>query len=225
MCEAQGDELHLGAMYSNRACLWIMLNDPKRFDSDTKAVLELARRIGNIRLERDVQLNAGYFHYWRGEHAVAEPHVERVMSLDQKRLSQGYRPDGDVLLARVKWARGERGPASAIVRRVIEHQAGARENKQNELLLAPNDQMLLHVIALATSNGSAAEWDEALEEARQLAQGQELIEVLELRGIVAQEAGQTELARRAWDEALAVGENIPNVMAERIRARLAALKG
>ena len=56
-----------------------------------------------------------------------------------------------------------------------------------------------------------------------MAQGQELIEVLELAGVAALRRGDPEGARRWWQEALEVGQRIPNVMGERIRGRLSAL--
>jgi hypothetical protein len=56
-----------------------------------------------------------------------------------------------------------------------------------------------------------------------VAQGQELIELLELAGVEAQDRQERELARRWWQEALQVGERIPNVMAGRIRERIATL--
>ena len=57
--------------------------------------------------------------------------------------------------------------------------------------------------------------------AREVAQGQELIEVLEYAGLAALERGDRPAAARWWQEALAV--DIPNVFAERIAGRLQGL--
>jgi hypothetical protein len=92
-------------------------------------------------------------------------------------------------------------------------------------LLVPNDEALLDMILLVLSGGSAAEWDALIERASAVAQGQEIIEVLEVAGVAALAAAERIRARRFWTDALALGERIPNVMSERIRRRLAALDG
>ena len=87
-------------------------------------------------------------------------------------------------------------------------------------MLAPNDEMLLDMTTLLVAGGDAPAWEALVSRARQVAQGQELIEVLELAGLAAERRGEPEGARRWWHEALEVGRRIPNVMGERIQQRL-----
>ena len=55
-----------------------------------------------------------------------------------------------------------------------------------------------------------------------MAQGQELIEVLEVRGVVAQQEGKASIAQESFRQALAATERIPSVMTERLKQRLFA---
>jgi tetratricopeptide (TPR) repeat protein len=223
LCRQKGDELHLGAMFNNRSCLWIMLNDVERFTTDSRQVLLYARRVGSNNLERMANLNAGYFHYWRGEHELAEPFVRRLIELDEAWAPRGCRPEGRLLLARVRWARGAVNEAQAMVAELVAQQTEAKAQAANDVLLAANDEVLLEVIRLVVQQGTAPQWEAALQRARQVAQGQELIEILELRGIVAAAARDLPTAREALREALEVGQRTPNVMGERISQRLGAL--
>src|SRR5204862_228530 len=84
-----------------------------------------------------------------------------------------------------------------------------------------NDEMLLDMSFLLLHGGDAAAWEQMIERARTVAQGQELIEVLELAGIAALRRNDRSVATRWWVEALEAGKRIPNVMSDRIRRRLA----
>jgi hypothetical protein len=57
-----------------------------------------------------------------------------------------------------------------------------------------------------------------------VAQGQELIEALEVAGVAAERRGEAAGAASWWREAVEAGQRIPNVMDARIRGRLAALE-
>ena len=223
LCQAKGDEMHLAAVWNNRACLWIARNDRERFIADTERVLAYARRMGNASLERMGNLNAAYFLYWRGEFEPALPFVRRCIEIDERYFRQGgFRPDGAVLLARVLWARGEEAASRTLVEEVRGHQAAARERGQSEVLLQPNDEMLLDLVTLAL-DGAGGDWEAMMARARSVGQGQELIEALEMAGVVAERRRDLAEARRWWAEALETGARIPNVMNDRIRQRLAAL--
>jgi serine/threonine protein kinase/tetratricopeptide (TPR) repeat protein len=221
--QARSDELHLMALYQNRACLWIALDDKERMLADTEQALARARRLGLRNSVRQAEQNLGTYLYWRGEHDAAEPHVRRMVELDDERLRSEVRPDGRVLLARLLWARGNQTGAQALVDELCRHQEQQRAAGKTEALLFPNDELLLEVLRLATGGGDDAAWEAALARARTTAQGQELIEVLEVRGLCAERAGDLETARAVWQDALAIGERIPNVFGPRLRRRLQAL--
>jgi tetratricopeptide (TPR) repeat protein len=223
LCEQKGDELHLGSLWNNRSCLWIARNDRERFMVDSAQTLVSARRMGNANLERHANLNSAYFLYWRGELEDALPYARRLFEIERYFWQGGSRPDAAVLLARILWRKGEEGEARRLVEEVQRHQATARVEGKTELLLAPNDEMLLDMAALLVNGGSAADWEALMERARAVAQGQELIEALEVAGLAAERRGDLPGAVRWWREAVEAGQRIPNVMDDRIRQRLAAI--
>jgi serine/threonine protein kinase len=225
LAEAKGDELHLGALWNNRSCLWIARNDRERFMEDNKRVLAFARRMGIANLERNANLNCAYFLYWRAEFAAAEPFARRTIEMDARYFRQGgFRPEAAVLLSRILWCQGDQQVAAKLVAEIRSQQIAVRAEAQNELLLLPNDEMLLDMIELVIAHAGSAKWEPLLARARSVAQGQELIEVLEMAGLAASKRGDLENARRWWKEALHAGESIPNVMGERIAKRLAELE-
>ncbi len=223
-CESKGDELHLAAMLGNRACLWLARNDRARFMADTQRVLDYARRMGSVSIERFANINSASFLLWRGEYDAAEPFARRIVEIDARYFQQsGYRPDAPALLARILWWQGEEAAAARLVDEVRSIEAQARAQAKSEQLLLPSDEVLLETLGLAIAGAGAQRWEPLLARAREAAQGQELIEVLELAGSTAQRRGDLRDARRWWQEALVAGERIPNVMGERIRQRLARL--
>ncbi len=226
LCEAKGDELHLAGVWNNWSCLWIARNDPARFRVYNQRVLDNARRMGNANLERLGNQNAAYFLYWRGELDEALPYARRWIEVDERHFWQGgYRPDGSVLLARILWAQNQRQEAARVVEEVHRQQAQARDRSAHDLLLLPNDKLLLDMATLLVHGGDDAGWAALVGRARAVAQGQELIEVLELAGLEATNRQDRAAARRFWQEALAVCARIPNVMAGRIGQRIAGLSG
>jgi tetratricopeptide (TPR) repeat protein len=225
LCEAKGDELHLAGVWCNRACLWIARNDRERFMQDNDRVLAYARRLGNVNLERFANINCAVFLHWRGEFGAAEPFARRCIALDERTFGKvGSPPMGAVLLARILWCQGSEEASARLVHEVREHQATARAQGKNELLLQPNDELLLDMASLMVGHAGLDGWEPLVQRARTVAQGQELIEVLEMAGLTAQRQGDLAAARRWWQDALAAGDRIPNIMSNRIRQQLTALE-
>jgi eukaryotic-like serine/threonine-protein kinase len=223
LCQSKADELHLGAVFNNRSCLWIALNDQRRALDDMDRARAYSRRLGISNLERMVELNLGIYLYWLGELDAAAPHVERLIELDHRRMRSGVRPDGQVLRARLLFVRGDLDACRREVVEVARHQDEAGRQHARDMLLMPSDRVLFDAVTLAVSGGSAADWDEVCSRAGQVSQGQELLEVMELCGLAAERRGELDAARRAWDSALEAGARIPNVFEDRLRRRLAGL--
>jgi hypothetical protein len=222
LCESKGDELHLAGVWINRGCLWIARNDPRRFMEDTDRALAYARRLGNTNLEGFASFNAACFFHWRAEYGTAEAFIRRRIEIEQRLDGPGRsRPESQVLLARILWGKDGEAAAAALVAELRAHQAAARAGGRPELLLQPNDELLLEMMDLAVTRAGNDRWQPLVDRARELAQGQELIEVLEMAGLAAHGRGERADAHRFWEAALTAGQSIPNVMAERIRTRLA----
>jgi tetratricopeptide (TPR) repeat protein len=224
LCEARADHLHLSFVWSNRACLWIARNDRARFMEDTERCVAHARRMGQLLIEIYASFNAAYFFHWRGEFAVAEPFVRRRIELEERlHGAAGFRPEAKVLLGRILWGQGEESAARAVLTGVKVHQAAAQADTRSELLLSPNDQILLEMMDLVMDDAGNDRWQALVKRAWAFAQGQELIEVMEMAGLAARRRGSLAEARRWWEEARAAGELIPNVMSDRIASRLREL--
>jgi tetratricopeptide (TPR) repeat protein len=223
LCQAHGDELHLGGVFNNRACLWIACNQRERALEDLKQARHYAVRLGIIDLERHVEQNLGTYLYWLGQLDVAEAHIRRMIDLDAKWLRQGKRPEGTVLLSRLLWARGDTTGCQELVTELTRHQEEARKAGRSEALLLPNDQVLLDAVHLALEDAQAQDWSAVLERSREHSQGQEVIEVLDIRAEAAYRNGDIQSARESWEVALELGERIPNVLEQRIRDRVESL--
>jgi hypothetical protein len=224
LCREKGDEFHRAGIWNNRSCLWIARNDRERFMRDNERVLEYAHRMGNANLERASLFNSAYFLYWRGECEAAAPFARRAWEIDERQFWQGgYRPDAPVLLARILWGVGDDAAAKKLAAEVNDQQTAYRAEGKSDLLLPPNDEVLLDMLLLVLSEGTPAEWQALLDRAREVAQGQELIEILEVAGIAALRRDDRDGAKRFWEEALVEGKRIPNVMSERIARRVADL--
>ena len=180
---------------------------------------------GNVNISNDsANLNSANYLYWRGELDAALPFARRLVEMEERYLQQeGLRSEGAVLLARILWSRGDEAEARQLVQDTQRRQADVRGKGLSNLLLAPNDELLLDMTALLVEGADAVRWEEVVDRSRRVAQGQELIEVLELAGVAALARNEQEGARRCWLEALEAGERIGNVMDERIRGRLRAL--
>ena len=216
--------MHLAALWNNRSCLWIARNHPDRFHQDNARVLEYARRMGHASLAHQANLNKSIFLYWRGEFDAALLVARQLIEIDERYFHQGgFRPDGAVLEARILWGKGAEAEARQVVDEVHRHQAQARAKGLSDLLLPPNEEMLLDMTTLLVNGGDVARWDALVLRAQKVAQGQELLEVLELAGVAALRRDDRARARGWWQEALAAAQRIPNVMVDRIRQRLTAL--
>src|SRR5439155_21939640 len=112
--------------------------------------------------------------------------------------------------ARILWGKGDEHGARELALDLARQQANYRAESKSDLLLPPNDEVLLDMIVLVLSGGAADEWDKLVLRAREVAQGQELVEVLEMAGIAALARGARDQARRWWRDALFEGERIPN---------------
>jgi hypothetical protein len=115
------------------------------------------------------------------------------------------------------WAKGDETEARTVVERLLEEQQ--RTGRQ----FGANYQVILETLVLALRGASEESWLALLERANRYAQGLELIEILEVRGIVAAREKKPDLARAVWERALQLGGGVQRAMESRIRGRLAEL--
>ncbi len=221
---ARGDTLHIGAALQGRVFALIVDNDMESVITDSNAVIELARQTGATVLEGRSVYNLGEITYLMGDLEEAEKNARRSIELHGLIAGPGGRTlVSQLLLARVHTVRGELAAASRVVQEFRNGQARAREQNRGDAELLPSDQVLLDLVVLSTESAGAEAWTELLERSERDSVQQERIEVLELRGIAAARAHESEVARKFLEAALATADKTPNLMRDRVEAQLRAL--
>lgn len=219
LCTAHGDTLHLVSAVNNRALLRACLGDKEGMVADLERVIALGRELGQGFLEFAGHFNLGEYLYLMDDLSLAEPHVERAVAIERRRLGDAGRPVAALLSARLQLYRGDEAEAREAVQRIRARQADARQERQPDALMVPAEDVLCSMIELATRAASAEEWAELELRSARFSVGQEHLEVLEMRAISALRRGRATEAKEQLDKAIAAAFRIPNVMRKRLRWR------
>lgn len=210
LCDSHGDRLHLGGALNARGMLWGYLADKDRMVADMNRALSVARELGQRTLELMVEFNAGEYLLLMDDAEAATPHIQRAVALDRLISGDPGRPVVALLEARLALHHGFHDAARAIALRVRD---------QQEALLAPSDDVLCTMLDLATRNADDADWERLEARSEEYSAGQERIEVIEMRGVVATRRGDIGDGRRHLARALAFAAMIPNAMDTRLQRR------
>ena len=210
LSRARDDLFHIAVALNNRRGLWVARKRGEQAIEDLTECMRLSREAGAMTLEFFAQYNTAELSYLMGR-AEAAAHAARAVEMQTRRLGQTARPVSQLLQARICWYLGQGDEARAIVDAIV---AGG-------VTMLPSESVLCDAIVLGTGGGGggAAAWDELLARSQAVSVEQEAIEVIEARGLTAARAGERQEARRWLTAALALGERVPNLMDERIRAR------
>ncbi len=225
LCEERGDKLHLGAAIGNRFMLWTCRNDEEGLLTDLHRLLQICREMGNGRMEQQAHFYLGLFLRWLGELGDAEKHARRAMEIDGKRLGEAARPESALLLARVLSAAGNATGARDILNQIQTRRSRAQERRDREFDLLPGEEVFFAMVDLASRQASREEWDKLRTRAMRCLTGQDLIEFCEMRGRAARRRGADDEALRAFDEAVRLAGQVPNVMLKRLQGELSSMIG
>jgi tetratricopeptide (TPR) repeat protein len=220
LCTERGDKLHAAGAMLNRLMLWTCRNEKERLLADLHRVLEMAREMGNGRLEQQVHYYLGLYLRWLNECDEAAKHARRAVEIDERRLGEAARPESALLLSRVLAASGDVSGARAILDEIRARQARARDRGDREIELLPGEEAFFSMVDLATRDAEDSEWKELQARAASCLTGQDLLELLEMRSRAAQRQRRPEAAQEALEEALILAERVPNVMKERLKREL-----
>ena len=221
LCEAHGDTFHLAGTFNNRALLRALLGQKEEMIADLSRCLSIARNLGQRSLELMAEFNLGEYLYLMADLEAAEPHVRRALALDVQLSGGEGRPVVVLLEARLRLYRGDEGAARTLVARIRARQAEASEQGRSDALMVPSEDVLCAMVELSTRDADAQAWDELIARSASCSVGQEHLEVLEARAIAAERRGRHEEARLGLERAIERAARIPNVMAGRLRRRLA----
>jgi len=220
LCTERGDKLHAAGAMLNRLMLWTCRNEKERLLADLHRVLEMAREMGNGRLEQQVHYYLGLYLRWLHDFEEAAKHARRAVEIDERRLGEAARPESALLLGRVLAASGDANGARGILDEIRARQARARAKGDREIELLPSEEAFFSMVDLATRDADDSEWKQLQERAASCLTGQDLLELLEMRGRAAQRQRRPQAVREAFEEAMALAEKVPNVMKERIKREL-----
>ncbi|HEX4419459.1 MAG TPA: protein kinase [Kofleriaceae bacterium] len=123
VCEETGDGFHLGAAYSNRMILWIVLGQAERAEADLRRVIQLGRELGHATLERTATHNLAEQQLWQGALDEAVNLARRGLSL-QRGHGEGSAWVDELLLARILAARGELDETRTLLAGLARHELG-----------------------------------------------------------------------------------------------------
>jgi tetratricopeptide (TPR) repeat protein len=223
LCEERGDKLHLGAAIGNRLMLWTGRNDEEGLLADLHRLLQICREMGNGRMEQQAHFYLGLFLRWLGELGDAEKHARRAMEIDGKRLGEAARPESALLLARVLAAAGNATGAREILNQIQTRRSRAQERKDREFDLLPGEEVFFAMVDLASREASREEWETLRTRALKCLTGQDLIEFCEMRGRAARRRSAGDEAVRAFQEAVMLAGQVPNVMLNRLQGELSSM--
>lgn len=221
LCELHGDTIHLGPALSNRALLCACRGDTEGMLADYQRVFALGRALGQRELEVISQYNLGESFYLMDDLETAAPYIERAIEVDSRGTGGEARAVVLLLRARFLLYQGDERAAREEALKIRRREAAARESGHEDALLAPSEDVLCSMIELATRDAADAEWDALEDRSLSVSIGQERIEVLEARGLWALRRGRIKEAQKYLERALGEASRIPNVMAARVRRRLA----
>jgi tetratricopeptide (TPR) repeat protein len=218
-----GDMINLAGALQNRCLLSLLTNNTDRLLNDYKRAITIARENGFPLLESGAQKDLGEVYYLLGRVDDAEPHVHRSIEMAGQILGADARPVSlaDVLLARLALYRGDLPTAHEAVRRVQHREEAAIAAGRSENQLTRAEKLLVNMVDLALRAASDSEWDTLLASAREVTvQPQDLVEIMEMKGIAALRAGRQPLAMRYLQEALEEGEKNARLLVDRLRRDL-----
>ncbi len=222
-CEERKDLLHLGPAMSNRALVRAYQGDRAGAMADFEQSILLGRKLGQRRVELVGNYNVAEYLYWADEVTSAEPFIQVAVSLAQHPNAGVPLAWVELLQARMKFYCGAEKDARAMIKQIRETQAVARKTQNGLEILPPSLDVLCAAVELATSAASVAGWDDVEARSAAYSEGQERIEIIEIRALWALRQGNLGEAKQAAERAIALSRQILTVMKPRLRREFASL--
>ncbi|HEY2899844.1 MAG TPA: tetratricopeptide repeat protein, partial [Polyangia bacterium] len=218
-----GDMINMAGALQNRCLLWLLTNKSDRLLNDYKRAIVIARENGFPLLESGAQKDLGEVYYLLGRIEEAEPHVHRAVEMCTQILGPAARPVSvaEVLLARLALYRGDLDSARGALARVKSREADAMAAGRSENQLGTAEQLLLTMVDLAIGGAPDADWDTLLARSNQITvQPQDLVEIVEMKGLSALRGGRYPAAVRYLEQAFEEAEKNAQLLVERLRGDL-----
>jgi len=222
--EEHGDMWGLGAALINRATLSFLQGKIDRLLADYERNIQLSRQMGMALFETLCTRDLGEVYLALGQTAQAEPYIRRALQMYVLEFGElGARTvNCEVQLARCKWYAGDVPAAAELFAKVAAKQRDAEASGNSDAVLIASDKIYLDQVALALAGGSPAQYDALIARAKELSMApQDVVELIEWKGISAVRSGRIDEGLTHLHEALAMAEQSAGLVADRIRNQIA----
>jgi tetratricopeptide (TPR) repeat protein len=216
---SRGDLVHVAVAHANRRNLAVARGDLGAAVAGQLEAIRIARELGHLDSEYYSEYNLAELYYQAGDREGAAPHLARAEEIERRHPEAAPGPLALLLRARTLLLEGDLAGAHGLLDQFRE----ARSRGWAGSELGPAEAVLADMVDLATRAAGDAEWDALLARSARDSVEQEPVEVLEMRGLAALQAGRIEVARAALSGALALTQRIPGLLAPRIRRALQAI--
>jgi eukaryotic-like serine/threonine-protein kinase len=222
--EEHGDMWGLAAALINRSTLSFLTEKIDRLLADYERNIQLCREFGISLFEVLCTRDLGEVYLSLGKTEQAEPYIRRALQMYLQEFGElGARTvNCEVQLARCKWYAGDIPAAAELFAKVSAKQRDAEASGNTDAVLMPSDRVYLDQVAVALGTGSPAEFDALIARARELSMApQDVVELIEWKGMVAVRSGRIDEGMKYLEEALAQAEQTARLISDRIRNQIA----
>jgi tetratricopeptide (TPR) repeat protein len=222
--EQHGDMVGLAGLLQNRVILSFLTNDVELMLADLERIIQISREYGFLMSECMAVRDLAEVNFILGRTEEALSNVHRAIEAYSQQVGSSRRIvfNAEVLRARIMSYRGDAAGAEEIVRRVIARQAEAVASGLTEAVLTDGERVLLDALDLSLRSAPDADFDALAARGRELQlQPQEVVEIMEWKGIAALRSGRRAEGLQFLEEALAEANRTAKLAADRVRGQIA----
>jgi len=225
VCEEHGDIVGICYALINRSTLSFLTDQIDRLLVDLERAVQISREFGMPLAESMCVRDLGEIYLSLGKPVEGEPYIRRAHAMYTQAFGEmaARSINCEVQLARLKWWSGDVATAEEIFRKVTAQQAAALAAGQSDSILTGSERLALDQVGTAVGAGSSAEFDALIARGHELAlQPQDVVELVEWKGLAALRAGRRDEAIPLFEQALALAEKSARLVSDRVRRQLIA---
>ena len=222
--ESHGDKIGVATALHNRCLSLFLTGKIDDFLADLERELQIAREYGFAMCECAAVRDLAEANFVLGRIDEALPRARRAHEMYKQEFGAESRVVHalEIQIARITAYDGDLATAEEVAGHVIAAQAEAAAAGRNEVTLVEGERILLDAVDFFLRGEADAKFDALVARGRALQlQPQDIVELLEWKGLCAWRAGRTADGRAFLGEALAAAEG--TIAADRVRRRIAGL--
>ena len=228
VCEEHGDIVGICYALINRSTLSFLTDQIDRLLVDLERAVQISREFGMPLAESMCVRDLGEIYLSLGKPVEGEPYIRRAHAMYTQAFGEmaARSINCEVQLARLKWWSGDVQAAGEIFGKVTAQQAAALAAGQSDSILTGSERLALDQVGTALGSGSPAEFDALIARGHELAlQPQDIVELVEWKGLAVLRAGRRHEAIPLFEEALTLAEKSARLVSDRVRRQLLAATG